>query len=429
MSTQVKNLDYNKPNFTVKQVDFGAIKDYKIVYPQGDKLALVLAKYLREFFKKYDNAILPIVSDEAAADSKEILIGDTNRYKTSLSETEFAVTVKDEKLIFEGGHSVMVEKAVKWFMASDRVNEHIATIKGIAEDFKSKVLINGEEYEHVWGDEFDGNIFDTTKFVQQLHMDTRPIIHRYKGINDTMKIEDGLLKMFTTSYINEETGELEFAVPECLCTDDTMWWLYGYAEIRAKVPMQHGAWPAWWATSYCNCKRGKTDDWKYLVEIDFFEVFCNEVNVVPNIHKWYKNYAGPFTELYDEEGKEIRHRGWTDMHLPTNFYKMPKEEKDGFHTFGFLWTPQIMTMSVDGEDYMTFDLSKNFDNMTDMSEFVDEPLHMIFDNWIDMALTGARQKEMYHPEDFPIEFFVEYARIYQKKGEGYLINSGVDKDI
>jgi len=427
----MKKLDYNKPQFTVEYVSFEGLKDYTIIYKQGNKELLVCAKYLRNFFRKTDGVSLEIKSDAYPCSSKEILIGDTNRYKTELSDTEFAVSLQEEKLIFEGGHNVMVEKSVKWFMTLDRRTTQIATIRGKAQDFNSYVTIDGERYDYVWGDEFDGNFFDQTKLGQHYHMPNRSKnICVLSGENATLKVEDGLMKMSAVNYMDESDPEIKYAVPECICTDDTMWWLYGYAEIRAKVPMKKGSWPAWWATSYCDTTKGKTNGWKYLVEIDFFEVFSNNKLIQPNIHKWYKNYAGTFTELTDENGQELRHSGYADLKLKSENYVMPDGENDGYHTYGFKWTPTEMVMSVDGEDYMKYDLSFNFDNLTDMEDFIKQPLHMIFDNWI-YAPDGwmAWEGNWTSPESLPSEFFVEYIRLYQKPDEGYVINSGVDKEI
>ncbi len=424
-------FDYNKPDFTVEYVNFSGLKDYKIVYPVASAELLVCAKYLKNFFKKTDGIALDIISDASAVTEKEILIGDTNRYKTCLSEKEFAVTVANNKLIFEGGHRVMVEKAVKWFMTLDRRTTQIATIKGKAQDFNSSVTINGEKYDFVWGEEFDGNFFDQTKFVQRPHMPNRAeSVCVLAGENETLKVEDGLLKMSSVNYSDKSNPEIKYAVPECICTDDTMWWLYGYAEIRAKVPMKKGSWPAWWATSHCHTTVGKTDGWKYLVEIDFFEVFSNKELIQPNIHKWYKNYAGTFTELFDEKGEVLRHNGYADMKLPSTNFVMPDDQNEGYHTYGFKWTPDEMILSVDGKDYMKYDLNFNFDNLTDMEDFKKRPLHMIFDNWIYapggwMAWEGNWTSE----ESLPSEFFVEYVRLYQKPDEGYLINSGASKEI
>ncbi len=425
-----KNLSYNKPCFEVNYAEFPRPFGYRIVYPLGNKELLVCAKYLRNFFKKTDGLELPVVSDAAARCEKEILVGDTNRYKTTLSETEFAVSVDGSNLIFEGGHYVMVEKAVKWFMTLDRSITEMATLKGRAEDFSSSVIIDGEKYDYVWGDEFDGDFFDHTKFVQRTHMSGSPSARVLTGENETLKIEDGLMKMSAINYTDKSNPDIKYAMPDCVCTDDTMWWLYGYAEMRAKIPMKKGSWPAWWATSYCHSTEGKTQGWKYLVEIDFFEVFSSKTLVEPNIHKWYKNYAGTFTEIFNEDGSYMRHSGYHDLNLPSNNYEMPEEENDGYHTYGFKWTPSELILSVDGEDYMKYDLNFNYDGLTDMEDFKIRPLHMIFDNWLfTPGGWGASERKLTAPELLPAEFFVEYVRLYQKPGEGYVEKMGLEKEI
>ncbi len=418
------------PEFTQKTVDWKGPRGYVIVYKNGDKYSKLQAKYLQAFFKKIDGVELKIVTDSTPAVTKEILVGNTNRYTTTLGENHFAVNLKGNKLVFEGGHRAMVEKAVKWFMSIDRIDGKVTTLKGKAKDFTS-TLSGG--YKYVWGEEFDGNFLDNTKFVFGDHMGvggTNTTIQI--DDDDLIRVENGLFKMSTAHYYYEYDENVEVGMAPVVCTGDTMQWLYGYAEIRALVPCQKGAWPAWWATSHCPHYPDYYDpkNFKYMVEVDFFEVFGSD-SISPNIHKWYDQPTILGTMTYIEEnGIHYRHSGYGDMGLEFSKYKMSQTEALKYHTYGFKWTPDEMVMSVDGNEYMTYDLNKNFDKYTDMSHFKNDALHMIFDNYAYYeGGTYTNEYNMLKIKDLPFNFFVDYVRIYQRDGEGFIKDFGVDKAV
>lgn len=419
------------PEFTQKTVDWNGPKGYVIVYKDGDRYANVQARYLQAFFKKIDGVELKIVTDKTPAVAKEILVGDTNRYKTTLSETAFAVNLKGKKLVFEGGHRVMVEKAVKWFMSIDRIDGKVATLKGKSDTFKPS-LAGG--YKYVWGEEFDGDFLDKTKFIYCPHMAVNSSSTAADLVDDALvRVEEGLFKMSTAHYFSEFDEDLEVGIAKTVCTGDTMQWLYGYAELRALVPFTRGAWPAWWATNYC-AEYGEyfeRERLKYMVEVDFFEVFGSVSDVVPNVHKWYQNAGIPtWTYIVDDNGQQIKHSGYGDMKLEVSKYQMPETEVMKYHTYGFKWTPDKMTLSVDGTDYMTFDLNKNYDGLSDMDHFKDSPLHMIINNFAYYAGgSNTNSNNELNIKDLPFNFFVDYIRIYQVDGQGYLTDFGPDKDI
>lgn len=416
LATKDDDINSYIPEFTQTEMDWKGPKGYVIVYKYGDKYAKLYANYLQAFFKKYDGVELKVVTDKTAAITKEILVGNTNRYTTKLAENKFAVDLKGQKLVFEGGHRMMVEKAVKWFMSIDRVSGKLATLKGEAKNFKSS-LSGG--YKLVWGDEFDGNFLDRNKFKYASHMGTGD-----SAIADDLislsTVEDGLFKMVTKRVFSDTFSSENIGIAQTVCTGDTMQWLYGYAEIRALVPFTGGAWPAWWATNYCQFTKDKFKfDYKYVVEVDFFEVFGNQ-NVTPNIHKWYEQTGlGIMTDIKKGD-KQYTHSDY-NVSVGSISYLMNEIAEKEYHTYGFKWTPEEMVLSVDGDPYMTFDLNNNFDGYTDMSHFKDTPLHMILNNFAYYDTLNVKS--------LPYNFFVDYVRIYQRDGEGYIKDFGLDKNI
>ena len=102
-----------------------------------------------------------------------------------------------------------------------------------------------------------------------------------------------------------------------------------------------------------------------------------------------------------------------------------------FHVYGFLWTKDEMSMYVDGEKYMTFDLNYNFDGdeTTGMGGFhrwayiilgissVNSPLNGGTDNTDRKADGGSI------PSALPFEQELDWIRLYQIPGTGGIVTA------
>ena len=464
------------PEYTVQNVAWSGPEGYVIDYPAGDKREYVNAKYLRAFFKKHDGVELPIVTDATASADKEILVGNTNRYKTSLKEKEYKVSLVGNKLIFEGGHFATIEKATRWFMAIPRVAGQVATLKGEAEDLFTSVKWEGETYNYVWGYEADGDFLDKTKVIEQIVMNETGGKHvALKDDKRSNRVEEGLLKMSSMRYFSETNSNQEYQYSHDICSGETMWWVHGYLEMRAKVPCGRGSWAGWWTKSLCLSDIEPSDitkmqDTNCMVEVDIFETF-GIYEFVPNLHRWYrqgyKRYPvewssdsrftlapdfNPgrfwrFDYVYGLDGKPVLRENSYDgyefqvsygggkVEVPnsiTKRYKVDTNAEDEYHIFGYRWDEDKMVMSVDGDEYMTFDLNWNYaedwcTNSMDPLKF--NPQHFIFTNtlYYDGSWNGTAANAV-NLDDLPKEYFVDYIRLYQKDGQK-LDNIGLDKEI
>lgn len=467
------NAEY-VPEYTVQNVAWSGPEGYVIVYPAGDKREYVNAKYLRAFFKKYDGVELSIVTDATPSTEKEILIGNTNRYKTSLKEKEYKVSLIGSKLVFEGGHFATVEKATRWFMATERVAGQVATLKGEAEDLFTSIEWEGETYNYVWGYEADGDFLDKTKVIEQVEMNDTGGKHVViKDDKRSNRVEEGILKMSSLRYFSETNPNQEYQYSHDICSGETMWWVHGYLEMRAKVPCGRGSWAGWWAKSAClsdvePADITKMQSTKCMVEVDIFETF-GIYEFVPNLHRWYRQgYRGYPTDwvsdsrftidtdgqkywrydyVYGLDGKPVlRENSYDGYEFQLSYggvkiedankavkrYKVDIDDEDEYHIFGYRWDENKMVMSVDGDEYMTFDLNWNYagewsTNSMDPLKF--NPQHFIFTNtlYYDGSWNGTAANAV-NLEDLPKEYFVDYIRLYQKDGQK-LDNIGLDKEI
>ncbi len=274
-------------------------------------------------------------------------------------------------------------------------------------------------YRLVWNDEFDGSALDETKWSLRPDMSGRcDLALAGEERNDVMRLEDGNLKL---SVVEDKAAGEQNHYTTCysVTTFNKMRFRYGYLEISARVPYMQGAWPSFWLKSLKDdiCPEPKAD---YMAEIDIFEVFSSVNTAVPNLHKWY-----PYKVKFDN-GYETNHTQGGDM-LDKASKKQPYVFKDladlsqEYHKYGFEWTPEYMAMSVDGETYCTYDINSNFDGFSDMSGFHDA-LYVIFNNHIFTKNSSWLPEGLEVDERtvFPINYWIDYIRLYQKNEYGDL---------
>ena len=151
-----------KPEYVVKALEFAEPKEYTVIYPDKNEQLRQAAQKLAAYFAKY-NIKVKVAPDTTQKSEKEILLGDTNRKKSLLSESEYAVSVSGKKLFFESGNFNGAIKAVLWFISLPYEKGKINSLSG-KYDFKSQVQRPDGMYTYVWGDEFDGNVLDMSKW-------------------------------------------------------------------------------------------------------------------------------------------------------------------------------------------------------------------------------------------------------------------------
>jgi len=276
----------------------------------------------------------------------------------------------------------------------------------------------------VWSDEFDAR--DTVNVNQwsfQEYMNGYDDL-QIATTSDVAKVTtddegNGVLRL--TSYYagTDENGVKQYKTTKSVTTGTDMTYVYGYLEMRAKVPTGQGVWPSFWTKNYDYRRHGETyadelgynREAEYRAEVDVFEVFGNS-QVKPNIHKW-------------STGDDGAHHDYSLLHNYSG-YTIGENE---WHTYGFLWTENEMTVSVDGEEVYTYNLNANFGE-GDMSAF-HEPLCIILNNHLYTAgapdrvvptVNGVRQEVT---EDFvSADYDIDYIRLYQNEsGKLYKVNN------
>lgn len=470
-----------EPEFEYEYADWAGPEGYVIVYSHKEPNNRIPAANLVTYFRDNYNISLGVpVKDntpEAQNAAKKILVGDTVFGKSSLKETEYAVTLlSNGDLFFEGGHYAMVESAEEWFETVEIKEGKVATLKGVQGTFASTVTLNGKTYNYVWGDEFDGDsLIDTEKWTQGPFV-VKPDMAMVHGDRNFHAVENGRLRLTADVYYDETNGEVNYAMSGSTRTADTMLFRNGYVECRIRLPYDKGAFPAIWTMSSDTGLEKSVPNYNvddgygvyknrvWDLEFDLFESFSDEDKFTTTIHKWYTN-VGNYKVVDGKEtidvffdfgdGKNInitdkilfpnwnttnqamtcaymwaysgdpnKYSGKINGAQPYEWRFSEEEQKtinQEYHIYSYLYTSNHCTVYFDGEVFLDFDWDPSFDyiNREDVSKNnngVGYNLwhYMIFDMMIyTPARTDKMPEDIVDPSVMPHNLFVDYLRIYQ----------------
>ena len=403
-----------KPEYTVKTMDFGTLSGYTVIYPDGNEQLRQAAQKLVEYFSKYEVKV-DIASDATTKKDKEILVGDTERRKSLLAENEYAVTVSEKQLFFESGNFNGVVKAVSWFTSLEYEKEKINTINGKYE-FSSQVERPDGMYTYVWGDEFDGNALDMSKWDLTTSIGAES---SFKLSRDpkALNVSDGLLKLTALRWFDPDNNQIQAIAPYTIEGKKYMNFQYGYLEMRARIPFGGGAWPSLWLSGACSkdavvsnlFNKGDIKPSNFSAEIDIIEY----TSLSPNLHKWFYDDA---VGIEGVTGIEDKHSSLGAVEKPVKSdLGMDPKQSYVYQVIGFDWTPEDMTVYINGEKFYSYNWKKSvqLDGLNDMSDFLNPVFIRLNNHLIPKNI----------PSDYsslPCEFFIDYVRLYQKPNTGGL---------
>lgn len=406
------------PEYKVGAVAFKLTDDYTIIYPKGNEQLRQAAEKLSNYFSK-NNIKIGISDDDASAKGKEILLGDTNRKKSALAENKYAVTVAGEKVFFESGNFNGVVKAVSWFIAQPYKADELNTLTGTY-TFSSSVKRPSGTYTFVWGDEFDGNALDASKwgFSSSISAESSFKLSRdSKAVN----VSDGLLKLTAYREFDPDNNQVQAVAPYTVESKKYVNFQYGYLEMRARIPFGAGAWPSLWLSGACGTNseavvsnlfnNGDIYPANFSAEFDIVEY----TKLQPNFHKWFYDT----TDVTGIEGVSNMHSSLggayaaKDEKLPTSDLYLDVSQSYVYQTIAFDWTPTDITIYINGQELLHYNWKESvqLDGFNDMTDFLN-PVFIRLNNHLEPSNI---------PSDFstlPIEYYIDYVRLYQKSGTG-----------
>lgn len=255
---------------------------------------------------------------------------------------------------------------------------------------KNPEKIDLSEFELIFEDNFDGPELDSTKWHEHRYFNTETGA-RKGGLwspSQALIIDNQL--HIRTEYKNEgEYGAGYYT--EAIDTSGLFEQRFGYFECRCKLPAAEGLWAAFWLHSD---KVGEGNSGQEGTEIDIFEspLYKRKKirdSVVSNLH-----YNG-----YGIKGKSKR-LGAFKVNDPYNT----------FNTYGLRWDEKEYVFYINGEETCR----SSFGGVSQNKEFM--ILSVEVDGVAGKPVFGWSGNIENNPEGtLPIDFVVDYVKVYQKK--------------
>ncbi|NDV60645.1 family 43 glycosylhydrolase [Bacteroides sp. 519] len=168
--------------------------------------------------------------------------------------------------------------------------------------------------------------------------------------------------------------------------------LYGRFEVKARIPIAGGAWPAIWTL-------GKNMPWPSNGEIDIMEYY--RINNVPHI---LANTAWGTDQPY--------HAKWDSQTVPfTNFTDKDPEWASKFHIWRMDWDETAIRLYLDDELINETLLSETINGSIGQGTNPFRQPHYLL---LNLAIGGQHGGDP-DVNAFPMKYEIDYVRVYQKK--------------
>ena len=262
-----------------------------------------------------------------------------------------------------------------------------------------------KEYQLVWSDEFDIEGEPSKEWSYEYGFQRNEELQWYQSQN--AKVKDGCLVIEARKdfLINphHEAGSSDWRknrefiryTSSCLTTRFSQQFLYGRFEIRAKIPVASGAWPAIWLL-------GNKWEWPNNGEIDIMEYYIKDGQ--PSI---LANACWGSTEKW----KAV----WDSAVIPfTHFTEKDHYWADKFHIWRMDWDKDFIRIYLNDELLNEIELSKTFNEGYEGNRenpFVNDVVGFKHYLLLNLAI-GSNGGE---PDDnkFPLRYYIDYVRVFQ----------------
>jgi hypothetical protein len=150
----------------------------------------------------------------------------------------------------------------------------------------------------------------------------------------------------------------------------------------------------------------------FSAEFDIIEY----TTLQPNLHKWFYN-NDTVNELIKDSTliKDYHSSLGAVQSLPKSDLYMNPSQSYVYQKIAFDWTPEELTIYVNDQELLSYNWKESvqLDELNDMTDFLN-PVFIRLNNHLIMKNI---------PSDFstlPVEYYIDYVRLYQKSGTGGL---------
>ncbi len=170
----------------------------------------------------------------------------------------------------------------------------------------------------------------------------------------------------------------------CLKTRGLHEWTYGRFEMRGRIDVRPGLWPAFWTL-------GSARSWPGCGEIDIMEFYRGML-------------LANACWASDQQWKPI----WDDLRKPITEFADP-DWASRFHVWRMDWDETSIRLYVDNELLNTIELDKTINQTPDKANPFREPHYIL----VNLAIGGTNGGDPSQTQ-FPSRFEIDYVRVYQK---------------
>lgn len=264
------------------------------------------------------------------------------------------------------------------------------------------LVFSQSEYKLVWSDEFDNTgVPDSSSWNFENGFTRNEELQWYQDSNAYCKdgllvIEAKLEKRNNPLYIEgSKDWRTSRRFIECtsssITTSGKREFLYGRFEVRARIPVAKGAWPAIWTL-------GNSMEWPSCGEIDIMEFYRK--NGVPHI---LANACWGTEQRWNAK--------WQSEAVPfSHFLEKNPDWATEFHVWRMDWDENSIKLYLDDELLNEIFLKDTYNgSLGDKKNPFMQP-HYILLNLAVGGINGGPTIE----EAFPMRYEIDYVRVYQK---------------
>jgi len=247
-------------------------------------------------------------------------------------------------------------------------------------------ILDYDSLKLVWADEFniDGMVNTVDWTYEKGYVRNQEIQYYSEERRENCRIEGGELIITGRKEESPYLGEHEITSASII-TSKKHSWKYGRFEIRAKVPGGKGPWPAFWAKGD---SQNNGVSWPACGEIDIMEYAGKDPNnMVQNV------IYGETSATYQSKTKKV--------------YSETPYHND-YHVYSLDWNASQIAFAIDNR----------VTHVVDMKTITPNPFNQPIFILLNLALGASEERTMGGKLDvncLPVEFRVDYVRIYQTK--------------